>query len=74
MKGTTSGTNPAPLFEDRPGPGLEPVGGEFQPSFETGYAGGGALLISVLHSICALNDNIHISKVKLLADLSTCDL
>jgi len=46
MKGTTLGTNPAfPLFEDEPGPGLEPVGGEFQPPFETGYTDGGAHLI-----------------------------
>ncbi|MGA9261414.1 MAG: hypothetical protein WBV95_05535, partial [Desulfobacterales bacterium] len=28
-----------------PGPGLEPVSGEFQPSFATGYPGGGAHLI-----------------------------
>jgi len=48
LKGTTLGTNPKPLFEDGPGPGLEPVGGEFQPSFETGYPGGGAYLIFVL--------------------------
>jgi len=33
------------VFEGEPGPGLEPVGGEFQPSFETGYAGGGAHLV-----------------------------
>jgi len=39
---------PTPLFEDGPGPGLEPVGGEFQPSFEIGYPGGGAHLIFVL--------------------------
>ena len=30
--------------QDGPGPGLEPVGGEFQPSFETGYSGGDAHL------------------------------
>jgi len=36
------GANPNPLFEDGPGPGLEPVGGEFQPSFETVHPGGGA--------------------------------
>jgi len=28
------------LFEDGTGPGLEPVGGEFQPSIETAYPGG----------------------------------
>ena len=38
-----------PLFEDGPGPGLEPVSGEFQPSFETVYAGGGAPLIFELN-------------------------
>ena len=74
MKGTTLGTNPNLLFEDGPGPVLEPVGGEFQPSFEIVHPGGGAHLFSVLHSIFVLNDNIHISKVKFLADLSTCDL
>ena len=49
-------TNPTPLFEDGPGPGLEPVGGKFQPSFETGYLSGGAHLIFVLKDIIDLND------------------
>jgi hypothetical protein len=49
------GTNPNLLFEDGPGPGLEPVGGEFQPSFETGYAGGDAHLIFVLNQLCQLS-------------------
>jgi hypothetical protein len=39
------GAYPKTLFEDGPGPGLEPVGGEFQPSFETVYPGSGADLI-----------------------------
>ena len=39
--------NPNPLFEDGPGTGLDPVDGEFQPSFETGYPGGGAYLIYI---------------------------
>ena len=43
-------TNPTLLFEDRPSPGLEPVGGEFQPQFETAYPGGGAHLIFVLNA------------------------
>jgi hypothetical protein len=34
--------NPNSLFKDGTGPGLEPVGGEFQPSFETVHPGGGA--------------------------------
>jgi hypothetical protein len=38
-------TNPLNSFEDGTGPGLEPVGGEFQPSFATDYLGGGAHLI-----------------------------
>jgi hypothetical protein len=46
MKGKTFGLNSIPLFEDGPGPVLEPVGGEFQPTFETVYPGGGAHLIS----------------------------
>jgi hypothetical protein len=33
--------NPNPLFKDGTGPGLDPVGGEFQPRLETGYPGGG---------------------------------
>jgi hypothetical protein len=33
----------------------EPVGGEFQPPFETAYPGGGAHLFSVLHSIFVIN-------------------
>jgi hypothetical protein len=45
MKGTTLGTNLKTVFEDGPGLGLDPVGGEFQPQFETGYPGGGAHLI-----------------------------
>ena len=48
MKGTPLVTNPNPLFEDGPGPGLEPVDGEFQLSLETGYPGAGAHLIFVL--------------------------
>jgi hypothetical protein len=36
------------LFKDGTGPGLEPVGGEFQPSFEIVHPGGGAHLIFVL--------------------------
>ena len=38
-----------PSFEDGTGPGLEPVGGEFQTQFETGYPGGGAHLIFALN-------------------------
>jgi hypothetical protein len=51
MKGTPLGANPKPLFEDEPGPGLEPVGGEFQPSFETVHSGGGTYLIFVSKKI-----------------------
>jgi len=49
MEATILGMIPNPLFEDGTGPGLEPVSGEFQPSFETGYPGGGAYLIFVLN-------------------------
>jgi hypothetical protein len=45
---TILGIIPNPLFEDGTGPGLDSVDGEFQPSFETGYTGGGAYLIFVL--------------------------
>ena len=63
MKGTTLETNPNPLFEDGPGPGLEPVGGEFQPSFETIHPGGGAHLVRLSHlsrlsQFCQLKDII----------------
>jgi hypothetical protein len=40
------GYNSKALFEDRPGPALDPVGGEFQPSLETGYPGEGVYIIS----------------------------
>jgi hypothetical protein len=40
---------PNSLFEDATGPGLETVGGEFQPSFATAYSGGGAHLILLLN-------------------------
>jgi hypothetical protein len=36
--------NPNSLFEGRTGPGIEPVGGEFQPSFAIVHPGGGAHL------------------------------
>jgi hypothetical protein len=54
MKETPLGTNPTPLFKDGPGPGLEPVGSEFQPSFATAHASGGAHFITPLQSIFAL--------------------
>jgi hypothetical protein len=55
MKKTPLGTKPISLFDDGPGPCLEPVGGEFQPPFETVYPGGGAHLFSVFHSIFVIN-------------------
>jgi hypothetical protein len=61
MKGTPLGTNPNPLFEDGQGPGLEPVGSEFQPSFETVHPGGGAHFFFVLHSIFVLNCDLVLS-------------
>jgi hypothetical protein len=36
--------SPFRLFKEGPGPVLELVGGEFQPSFETVYPGGDACL------------------------------
>jgi hypothetical protein len=59
----TIGANPNRLFEDGPGPGLEPVGGEFQPSFETVHPGGGAHLVRLsqlrrLRQFCQLKDII----------------
>jgi hypothetical protein len=48
LEGTKFKLHPNSLFENGTGPGLDPVGGEFQPPFETGYPGGGAYLIFVL--------------------------
>jgi hypothetical protein len=45
----TFGTNPTYLFKNGLGPGLEPVGGEFQAQFETVYPGGYAHIIFVLN-------------------------
>jgi len=45
MEDTTFKLYPNLLFEDGTGPDLEPVGGEFQPSFATVHPGGGAHLI-----------------------------
>ena len=47
------------LFEDGTGLVLEPVGGEFQPSFATAHRGEGAHLFTVLHYIFVLN-NKHV--------------
>jgi hypothetical protein len=55
LEGTTFKLHPNLFFEDGSGPGLKPVGGEFQPSLETVYPGGGAHLFSELHSICMSN-------------------
>jgi hypothetical protein len=35
VEGTNFKRHPNSLFENGTGPGLEPVGGEFQPSFES---------------------------------------
>ena len=73
MKGTPLGTTPPnPLFEDGTGPGLEPVGGEFQPSFETVHPGGGAHLIrlrplSRLGRFCQFQDRIDFTDYTLMA-------
>jgi hypothetical protein len=42
LEGTTFKLHLNSLCEDGTGPGLETVGGEFQPSFETVYPGAGA--------------------------------
>ena len=57
----TIGDKPDSLFYDGPGPGLETVGGEFQPSFETVHPGGGAHLVrlcplSQLSRLCQARD------------------
>jgi hypothetical protein len=47
-RNTIGDKHPNALFEDGPGPGLESVGGEFQPSFATVYPGGDAYLLFAL--------------------------
>ena len=42
-------------MRDGPGPALNPVGGELQPSFETAYPGAGAYPIYGFDPILALN-------------------
>jgi hypothetical protein len=56
--------HPNSFFEDGTGAGLEPVGGEFQPSFETVHPGGGAHHFSVLHFIFVLNYQYDVSPKK----------
>jgi len=50
MEGTTF-KNKSDLFKYGTGPGLEPVGGEFQPSFETAHPGADAYPICEFGSI-----------------------
>ncbi|MGB5424947.1 MAG: hypothetical protein WBN03_22460, partial [Desulfobacterales bacterium] len=45
LEATTFKLHPNSLFEDGTRPGLESVGGEFQPSFAIVHPGGGADLI-----------------------------
>jgi hypothetical protein len=66
------GNNSKPLFEEGTGPGLEPVGDEFQPSFLIAYPGGGAHLfrlcqLSRLSQFCQLKDVIDINNQTLTA-------
>jgi len=49
LEDTTFKLHPNSLFEDGTGPGLELVGGEFQPFFATAHPGGGVYLIFVLN-------------------------
>ncbi|MGD9351622.1 MAG: hypothetical protein PVI72_01740, partial [Desulfobacterales bacterium] len=75
LKGTTFKLHPNSLFEDGSGPGLDPVGREFQPSFETVRAGGGAYLfrlcqlspLSRLSQFCQLKDIIDFNDQTLTA-------
>jgi len=58
MNSTTSGKSLSYSLEDGTGPGLEPVGGEFQPQLETGYPGVGTHLIFVLEDNCFYRDSL----------------
>jgi len=72
MKGTTMGTNPKPLFEDGPGPDLDPVGGEFQPRLEIGYPGFGAHLIFVLKRMDLTIEGYQ--RIPLIGSKQSCQL
>jgi len=65
VKGKSLGNKPKPLFEDGPGPGLEPVGGEFQPQLETGYPGAGAHLIFVLKTGHRTAESLYLRHFRL---------
>jgi hypothetical protein len=55
----TFGTkNPTSFFSDRPGPGLEPVGGEFQPQFKTVPGGGTNLVFEPKRPMGSISKNI----------------
>ena len=61
LAGTTFKLHPNSLIDDGTGLGLEPVGGEFQPSFETVHPGGGAHLVRLcplgpLSRLCQAKD------------------
>ena len=56
LEGKIFKLHPNSFLEDGTGPGLEPVGGEFESSLEIVHPGGSAHLFSVLHSIFILND------------------
>jgi hypothetical protein len=58
LEATTFKLNPNSLFEDGHGPGLDPVGGEFQSSFETVHPGGGAHLFSELQSFFRVKSKV----------------
>ena len=46
------------------------VGGEFQPSFETGYTGGGAHLIFLLLQLCQLSQLSRFCQFQDLIDFT----
>ena len=60
-------TNPTPLFDDGSGPGLDPVAGEFKPSFETVHPGGGAHPIR----LCQLSRFSRFCQLKDIVGLTT---
>jgi hypothetical protein len=64
MDGTIFSLNPEPSFKDGPGPVLEPDCGEFQPSFETAYPGGGTLLTK----LCRLSRLYPFGRLKDIVD------
>ena len=75
MDDSTVESNLKTFFKDGPGPGLDPVGGEFQPTVATGYPGGGAYLVrlcqlSLLSRFSQLSRSSQFCQLKDIIDFN----